>query len=104
MMNTTTKQLRRIQKEEHILLHAASGDKQGEIELLWQPVKNARSYVLQISHGISEKKNWKHADIVTRSRYTAEGLKSGKYYSFRIAPITESGQKEWSKFVSQKAA
>ena len=103
MMNTTTKQLR-ILKDESITLHAASGDKQGEIELLWQPVKNARSYVLQISHGISKKKNWKHADIVTRSRYTAAGLKCGRYYSFRIAPITEEGQQEWSDFITQKAA
>ncbi len=104
MMNTTTKQLHTILKDGNITLHAASGDKQGEIELLWQPVKNARSYVLQISHGISEKKNWKHIDIVTRSRYTAAGLKSGRYYSFRIAPITDNGQQEWSEFTTQKAA
>lgn len=102
-MNTTTKNSQRVSKESQISLHAASGDKPGEIELLWQPVKNARSYVLQISYGISEKKNWKHADIVTRSKYTAAGLKSGRYYSFRIAPITENGQQEWSEFVTQKS-
>jgi hypothetical protein len=103
-MNTTIKNSQIVSAEPEISLHAASGDKPGEIELLWQPVKNAKSYVIQISQGNSEKKNWKHADIVTRSKYTAAGLKSGRYYSFRIAPITENGQQDWSEFVTQKAS
>ncbi|MBE2219652.1 MAG: fibronectin type III domain-containing protein [Ignavibacteria bacterium] len=86
------------------ILLAASGDKIGEIELLWQPVNEARSYIVQINSISGSEKTWKHSDIVTRTRYTATGLKSGKMYYFRIAPITANGQQEWSEPVVQKAS
>jgi hypothetical protein len=88
----------------NINLLAASGDKPGEIELLWQPISNARAYVVQVTSNIRYEKYWKHADIVTRSKYTACGLKSKKLYHFRIAAITPSGQQQWSLPVSQTAS
>lgn len=88
-------------------LHAVSGDNEGEIDLIWQPVKNAASYVIQVSqfqNNKISKDKWKHADIVTRSKYTIAGLKSGKQYKFRIAAITSIGQHSWSDPVSQISA
>ena len=90
--------------KKNVTLHSASGNNKGEIELLWQPVNDARSYIVQINHSTNTLSTWKHADIVTRTRFTASGLKSGKQYNFRIAPITSTGQQEWSDPVSQKAS
>lgn len=102
-MNMTDNKIQRSIKSS-FTLHAASGDKKGEIELLWQPVYDARAYIVQINHSNNTTSTWKHADIITRTRYTASGLKSGKQYNFRIAPITSNGQQEWSEPVAQKAS
>lgn len=103
-MNNTVKKIHRALKDEHITMHAASGEKPGEIELLWQPVNDARSYVVQINHFTNSILTWKHSDIVTRTRYTATGLRSNKLYSFRVAAVTSKGQQGWSKPVKQKAS
>ncbi len=89
--------------EEHKVkrLQAAAGDNSGEVDLIWQPVKLANSYIVQVSFGIKNEKNWKYADIVSRSKYTVTGLKSGRKYNFRIAAITTGGQQCWSEPVSQ---
>ncbi len=105
-MNMTENKNQRVNNRTKIdcILHAASGDNIGEIELLWQPVNEARSYIVQINSFSGSDRTWKHSDIVTRTRYTATGLKSGKMYNFRIAPITANGQQEWSESVVQKAS
>ncbi len=91
------------QTDSNITLYAVPGVGTGEIELLWQPSQESSTYIIQMnlftrSHGL-----WKHADIVTRSKYTATGLKSGKKYSFRVAPVNKNGQQEWSLPVIAKA-
>lgn len=82
-------------------LHAVPGDNSGEVDLIWQPVKEAGSYIVQVSASPVNEKSWKHADIVTRSKYTITGLKCGRKYNFRIAAITSKGQQCWSEPVSQ---
>jgi len=87
-----------------VVLHAAPGQNPGEIELLWQPLKDTSSYIVQVNMFIRSENTWKHTDIVSRTRYTATGLKSGKKYSFRVAPVTTSGRQEWSLPVTEAAA
>ena len=91
-------------KKREIVLHAAPGLNSGEIELLWQPLENSPSYIVQVNLFTGSDRTWKHADIVSRTRYTAAGLKSGKKYSFRVAPVTQNGQQEWSIPVIEKAS
>ena len=91
-------------KETKITLHAVPGIGAGEIELLWQPMRNSPSYIVQVNLFAGSNRTWKHADIVSKTRYTATGLKSGKRYSFRVAPVTKNGQQEWSIPVTEKAA
>lgn len=81
-------------------LHASKGDMKGEIDLVWNPVDGAASYVIQVN-GKSE---WKHADIVTKSHCTITGLRSNHSYKFRAAPLSGSNQAEWSNIATEKAS
>lgn len=77
-------------------LTATAGDHDGEIDLSWDTVRGARSYVVQRSPDPPSESTWVHAGISTRSRTTVEGLNSGTRYWFRVAAITSSGQTAWS--------
>lgn len=103
-MNNTTKKIQTVFTSEQITIHAVQGEKPGEIELLWQPVNDARSYVIQINNVLNSELTWKHIDIVTRTRYTASGLKSKKQYCFRVAAVTSTGQQEWSNPAAQRTS
>ncbi len=86
-----------------ITVFATEGDRKGEIDLIWQPVPGAASYMIQVRTGKSLESRWKEIDIVSRSRYTSAGLKSRTTYSFRIAPLGTKGITIWSEPVIQKA-
>lgn len=90
------------EKDEPLSLFATGGDRAGEIDLIWEPVKYTASYIIQQKCG-RESNNWKVVDIVTRSSYTAAGLKSGKVYMFRVAPMKNKANKTWSLQVKIKA-
>lgn len=81
-------------------LQASKGDMKGEIDLVWNPIEGAASYVIQVN-GRSQ---WKHADIVTKSRCTITGLRSNHLYKFRAAPLSGSLQAEWSNIAEEKAS
>ncbi len=84
-------------------LYASAGDLSGEVDLIWNPYKNATGYVIEVSKQ-ALKENWKQVDITSKSHYTISGLKAGQTYKFRIAPISDKGQHEWSPEVTQKSA
>ena len=79
-----------------ISLTATAGDHDGEIDLSWDTVRGARSYVVQRSPDPPSEPTWIHSGVSTRSRTTVEGLNSGTRYWFRVAAITTSGQTAWS--------
>jgi hypothetical protein len=79
-----------------ISLTATAGDHDGEIDLSWDTVRGARSYVVQRSPDPPSESTWTHSGVSTRSRTTVEGLNSGTRYWFRVAAITSSGQSAWS--------
>ena len=81
-------------------IYAAQGSMKGEINLQWDAVTKARYYIIQAAH--YNKQNWKHVDIISDSQYTLSGLSSGKIYSFRIAPVFETGQGPWSEPAEKK--
>lgn len=77
-------------------LTAAAGNHDGAIELSWDTVRGARSYVVERSPDPPAESTWTHAAVATRSRITLEGLTSGTRYWFRVAALTTNGQSPWS--------
>jgi hypothetical protein len=87
----------------HLLLTATSGDLKGEIDLSWEPVTKANTYILQKCSSAYKPLKWKYEDIVTRSSYTVTNLKSNHWYWFRVGVITSEGRTNWSMPVKKKA-
>jgi hypothetical protein len=77
-------------------LTATAGDHDGEIDLSWDTVRGARSYVIERSADPPTETSWTHAAISTRSQTTIEDLTSGTRYWFRVAAVTATGQSGWS--------
>ncbi len=84
-------------------LTATSGDSNGEIDLIWEPVYGARTYVVQRSIRSAEPVRWTQEDIITKSSYTVSKLKSGQKNWFRVAAVGANGQGPWSEPVQKKA-
>jgi hypothetical protein len=81
-------------------IHAALGSTKGEINLHWDAISKARNYVLQAA--VNNLNNWKHVDIISEPQYTISGLITGKKYYFRIAPVFDSGQGQWSEHTEKE--
>jgi hypothetical protein len=77
-------------------LTATTGDHEGEIDLSWDTIRNARSYTIERSADPPTDSSWTHAGVSTRSSTTIEGLASGTRYWFHVAAITNNGQSPWS--------
>lgn len=86
-----------------ILFSVSKGDRKGEVNLQWDPVLGARFYIVQICGNTQMSLKWTQIDIITKSRYTIMGLRSGKTYCFRISAVTSSGQRPWSKIIKKNA-
>lgn len=81
-------------------LHATMGDFPGRIDLAWDAVANARSYVVEMSvEGPSA--GWQQARISTKSSCTIKELASGTKYWFRVAALGTAGQGPWSQPVQK---
>ena len=86
-------------------LSAARGDSKGEINLQWDSVKNAVSYIIEIADSnISKDIKWKVLDIISDPRYTVRNLKSNKNYFFRITSAYKNGQEELSRRIIVKTS
>lgn len=77
-------------------LTATAGDHDGEIDLSWDTVPGAKSYVIEKSGDPVTPTSWSHAGVSTRSTLAAQGLTSGTRYWFRVAAINSNGQSGWS--------
>lgn len=77
-------------------LIATSGDLFGEVDLMWEPVRGAKTYIVQYCADPMTG-NWQQFDIVTKSKCTVTGLTSGTKYWFRVAAKGAApGQGPWS--------
>ena len=76
-------------------LTATTGNHEGEIELSWDTVRGARSYVVERATD-PQAGPWTQAGVSPRSSLIVEGLESGKRYHFRVAAVTLNGQSPWS--------
>jgi hypothetical protein len=77
-------------------LNTTAGDRDGEIDLSWEAVAGAKSYVIEQSADPPTDTSWGHASVSTRSSQTIDGLKSGTRYWFRVAAVNGVGQSGWS--------
>lgn len=79
---------------------ATKGTFPGEINLQWDAVDGANSYVLQMSK--AKKDKWVQIDIVTEPFYMLSGLDSKAEHFFRVAAVFPEGQGEWSEVFGKK--
>ena len=85
-------------------LSAAKGTSKGEINLQWDSVENAVSYVIEIANSNHSKDiKWKVLDIISESRYTVRNLRSKKNYFFRVSYVNGNGQSDISRKIIKKA-
>jgi hypothetical protein len=83
-------------------LTATAGDLDGEIDLIWEPVEKANSYIIQCSRSDKGPGEWIQEDVVSKSSHTVSRLKSGRNYWFRVAAAGSKGQGLWCKPVNKK--
>ncbi len=103
-----------------INVSATTGTEEGEIELKWKGVKNARVYVIEVSNDVSATAGtttgttattvdtrsfitWTQVDIVTKTKFMVKGLTSGVRYAFRIRCVGCAGKSNYSVKVIGKA-
>lgn len=83
---------------------ATMGDLTGEIDLQWDPVRGAKSYILECrTHGATPGA-WQQVKIVTSSKYSAQGLTPGQEYAFRVRAVGTAGEGPWSDEAVKMAA
>lgn len=70
------------------------GANPGEIDLAWDALNGANSYLVEVS--IDNPNNWAFAGTSTKSSFTADGLVSGTTYWFRVAGVGAAGQGPFS--------
>lgn len=77
-------------------LEITIGDRDGELDLSWNPVSNSRSYLIQQSADPNLATGWGHAGTSTKSSITISSLTSGTRHWFRVCAVGASGQSGWS--------
>ena len=77
-------------------LSVTEGDHAAELDLSYDRVSGAKSYVIEQSPDPPTATSWVHATVSTKSSVTISGLVSGTRYWFRVAAVTSAGQTGWS--------
>jgi hypothetical protein len=83
-------------------LHAAAGDMSGTVDLNWEPVHGAASYMIQQATQ-GDPMDWGGANVATKSSATISGLTPGEQIWFRVAAIGSAGQGPWSNPAAARA-
>ena len=79
-----------------LALSCMAGNKDGEIDLNWEPVRGARSYVIQMTTDPNVPDSWAPKANATESYAVILGLTSGGKYWFRVAGVGAAGQGAFS--------
>ena len=82
-------------------LSANTGEHEGEINLAWKAVQNARGYTIEASLDPEAANSWTHMGIATSASKVITGLTSGKRYWFRVAAVSAGGQSGWSEHATK---
>ena len=84
-------------------LSAMAGNNDGEVDLNWEPVKGANSYLIQMTTDPNVPDSWAPKANVTESYAVILGLTSGTKYWFRVAGVGAAGQGAFSGAESKYA-
>lgn len=85
-------------------LRATTGDSEGEIDLAWDRVRGASSYIIECREQTETTLSpWQAVKAVTQSRFTVTGLTGGKIYAFRVRAIGTQGEGPWSDEAVKRA-
>jgi len=82
-------------------LSANTGEHEGEINLFWKAVTNARGYAIEASQDPATAASWTHVGIATSASKVITNLTSGKRYWFRVAAVSAGGQSGWSEHATK---
>jgi hypothetical protein len=82
-------------------LSASAGEHEGELNLVWKAVQNARSYTIETSQDPATPASWTHVGIATSASKLITNLTSGKRYWFRVAAVSAGGQSGWSEHATK---
>ena len=77
-------------------LAVTSGDNDGELDLSWDPVANARSYEIQASPDPMTSTSWVGKGSSTKSKGPLTGLTGGARMWIRVRAIASAGAGAWS--------
>jgi hypothetical protein len=80
---------------------ANAGEHDGEINLFWKAVPNARSYMIEASLDPANATGWMHLGIAPSASKVISNLMSGKRYWFRVAAVSAGGQSGWSEHATK---
>jgi hypothetical protein len=86
-----------------LALSAMAGNNDGEIDLNWEPVRGANSYLIQMTTDPNVPDSWAFKANATESYAVILGLTSGNKYWFRVAGIGAAGQGAFSGAESKYA-
>jgi hypothetical protein len=82
-------------------LSATAGEHEGQIDLSWKAVPNARSYTIEASVDPATPTSWTHVGIATSASKAISNLTTGKRYWFRVAAVGAGGQSGWSEHATK---
>lgn len=71
--------------------------KEGELEIVWSPVKTAKSYVVQFVKDPLNETGFTPVDIVTKAGVVIKDLEPGAKYWFRVLAVNSKGKSAWSE-------
>lgn len=81
-------------------LSASAGEHDGEINLSWKAVSNARSYMIEANLDPATG-SWTQVGVATSASKVVANLTSGKRYWFRVAAVSAGGQSGWSEHATK---
>jgi hypothetical protein len=84
-------------------LSATIGDLEGHLDLSWDKVRGAKSYVIQACADPINPANWAHKSVSTASSHTVNGMLAGTKWWFRVAAVGAAGQGPWSDVACKMA-
>ncbi len=84
-------------------VNATHGDNAGEIDLHWDRVQGAKSYVFETAVDGANPLVWQHAGVSTKSKAEVQHLQSGTRYHLQVAAVGSAGQGPWSDPVVKTA-
>jgi len=84
-------------------LSASTGDQPGEIELVWDPIRDAEGYEVEVSHDIAGAGPWEQCGTTVQSKSTIRNLTTGTRHWFRVRAVSAKGAGHWSDPVTKFA-